>query len=479
LTEPKRHPNPASRGSATTGGTLLLLASLLVASLAAAPVTSESEEPRILVLALDGVPYRAVVDAIEQGAFDGWPAPKAMVSTFPSMTNVSFTAMLMPLGVEPIGGYEVRHFNPDENKISSGITNYDETHFGWRDRFQVTLRKKKDKVSNYVKPRRTFWKMLGWVEDLVLNSDTPVMLAHVGSADVIGHYHSGDGLTPFMVEVSDWTDELVRRHEEVHGSGLRLILLSDHGNSTGKVLHSNDVLDRLGEAGLRINKKLEQPGDVVAPAFGVVNFGVLYLRQDKAEQAARAVAGDPSVDLAAWISGQGQLTVVGRGAEARVRWRGEGAERRFAYEPVSGDPLLLEATVEDLEQLGLTDGDGYASAEAWFNLTAFKEFPDAPRRLVDSLTGTYVDPPATVIFSLDPGHAMGLWSAKLGVRLVTGHLLGTHGGLDRDSTLGFYLSNDPDQPPGIAVTAEETLLTLLPHAPLPVVWPPERAEEIH
>ena len=77
----------------------------------------------------------------------------------------------------------------------------------------------------------------------------------------------------------------------------------------------------------------------------------------------------------------------------------------------------------------------------------------------------------TGLITLDPGYAMGLWSAKLSVRVVTGHLQGTHGGLDRESTLGFYLSNDPDQPPGDAITAEQTLADLKPYAPLPVVWP--------
>jgi hypothetical protein len=462
----------AHRGSAATGFALLLVGAMLLVPWLAALVTDQPEKPRVLVLALDGVPYRAVVDAVEQGAFEGWPAPKAMVAPFPSMTNVSFTAMLMPLGVKRITGYEVRHFNPEHNKMTSGVVNYKANHFKWRDRFHVSLRKKRTKVSNYLKPRRTFWKMMGWVEELVLESEDEVMLAHIASADVIGHYYSGDELTPFMVEVSDWLDDLVQRHSETLNRELRLILLSDHGNTTGEVLHTSGMLDNLREAGFRVNNKLEQPSDVVVPTYGVVNFGVLYARQDKAEAAARAITGHESVDLAAWVSGVGEISVIGRGEEALVRWRGEGDQRRFAYEPLIGDPLRLAVTNNHLQWLELLDEEGYAAADDWFDLTSFADFPDAPRRLVDSIVGTYVEPPATVIFSLDPGWAMGLWSAQLSVRMVTGRLQGTHGGLDRDSTLGFILSNNPEQPPGLAITAEQALLELKPYAPLPAVWPP-------
>jgi hypothetical protein len=96
----------------------------------------------------------------------------------------------------------------------------------------------------------------------------------------------------------------------------------------------------------------------------------------------------------------------------------------------------------------------------------FHDFPDPLRRLVDSLDGTFVGNPATVIYSLDPGYAMGIWSAHVGVRIKGGHLEGTHGGLDRDSSLGFYLTNVPEAPEGPAVPAARALAPLLPWAPL-------------
>jgi len=91
------------------------------ASAAEAAPAAANEEPRVLVVALDGVPYRLLRQARENGAFEGWPEARPLVSTFPSMTNVAFTAMLTPLGAEPVRGYEIRHYDPDKT-TRSGTT---------------------------------------------------------------------------------------------------------------------------------------------------------------------------------------------------------------------------------------------------------------------------------------------------------------------------------------------------------------------
>jgi hypothetical protein len=424
------------------------------------------ENPRVLVLALDGVAYRAAAAAFEQGAFDGWPAPRPMVAPFPSMTNVSFTAMLTPFGLEPIAGYEVRHFDPEHNEMVSGVFHYKKNACAWRDYFHVTARTKGSKIANYTRPRSTFWKMLERAEEQLLTTEHEVVFAHVTASDVIGHFDGGDAMTEFMVRLWDWVQEIEALHADAHGRPLWLILLSDHGNSQGKVRHTDGLRKLLRQAGLRVTSKLKQPGDVVAPTYGVVNFGVLYLDPALAETGARAVLKLEGVEIAAWISAPSRLTVLSPDGEAHVGWRDEAGLRRFSYEPLSGDPLLLAPIREDLEELGSLDGAGYAAEQDWFELTALHDFPDPLRRLVDSLDGTYVGQPATVIYSLDPGYAMGLWSAQVGVRLLGGHLEGTHGGLDRDSSLGFYLTNVPEPPRGPAVPADRTLLPLLPWAPL-------------
>jgi hypothetical protein len=443
----------------------LLLVLLLLAGSVVSPGLVE-KPPRVLVLALDGVPYRAAAGAFEQGAFEGWPPPRPMIAPFPSMTNLSFTAMLTPFGVEPVAGYEVRHFDADHNEMVSGILNYRKHAYAWRDYFHVSAKTKGSKIANYTRPRSTFWKMLRQAEEQLLETEQDVILAHVTASDVIGHFNGGDALTEFMVQLGDWVRELDARHQEAHGGPLWLILLSDHGNSEGKVKHTKGIRKLLRRAGFRVTSKLARPDDVVAPTFGVVNFGVLYLDPARSETAARALVVHEGVEIAAWISAPRRLTVLSPDGEAQVGWREEEGQRAFSYEPVSGDPLLLTEIRKRLQESGSLDEAGYGGERDWFESTAFHEFPDPLRRLVDSLAGTYVSSPATVIYSLDPGYAMGLRTARAGVRVMGGHLEGTHGGLDRDSTSGFYMTNAPDPPPGPAVPAARALLPLMPWTPL-------------
>ena len=75
--------------------------------------------------------------------------------------------------------------------------------------------------------------------------------------------------------------------------------------------------------------------------------------------------------------------------------------------------------------------------------------------------------PATVIFSLDPRHAMGSQGARIGAKIITGHLEGTHGGLDRSSSLGFYMTNMPElAPAGPVLRVDDVLLDLEAYGPL-------------
>jgi hypothetical protein len=96
---------------------------------------------------------------------------------------------------------------------------------------------------------------------------------------------------------------------------------------------------------------------------------------------------------------------------------------------------------------GLVDVEGFADDRKWLRHTALCEYPDAPRRLVEALTGDHLVNHATVLFSTLPGRAWGWKSAKLGSWLRGGHLESTHGGLDRSSSVGFYLPDDADRVP--------------------------------
>ncbi len=181
------------RVSRLAAGLVTLAVSLTTASRAdEAPVAGSasctieaSTGDRLLVLALDGVPLRVVEAAREQGAFAGWGDPVGLISTFPSMTNVAFTAMLERWGADSISGYETRHFDLDENHlVSSGGP----SGFAWKSLFTVIGDSFAAKRALYMTPEKRSRKVIALVEAALLDHAEPdVVLAHMASTDMLAH----------------------------------------------------------------------------------------------------------------------------------------------------------------------------------------------------------------------------------------------------------------------------------------------------
>jgi len=412
-------------------------------------------EPRTLVLALDGMPLRAFERARELGAFADWPDAVPLVSTFPSVTNVAFTAMFHASGVERSMGYEVQWYDVDRNKILGGtLFGYGDQLNAWRGVFDITGRSMKSKFAVYTGPKAKAKKEFEQARLTALEPQQRTVLAHVGGTDAMIHLRGDDEAIKFLVDLDEHLQELRRLHYEELGSELRLVLLSDHGNTRLKVHKLGGLKKRLRRAGLRDLYNLERKDDVVAATFGIVSYGALYTAPENAEVAARAVVGHPHVDIAAWRSGD-VVHVVSDDGWARIHQREEST--RLRYERVKGDPLRLTASLELLAARDLLDADGFALDGDWLEVSATNYFPDAMRRLIEAMEGAYVKNSATVLFSVEPGYAWGWRSAHASANLSGGRLEGTHGGLDRDSTLGFFVSNDPALVPDSAIRAQNAL----------------------
>ncbi|MGB6640276.1 MAG: hypothetical protein WBG67_05840 [Thermoanaerobaculia bacterium] len=440
----------------------LLLSSVCLAlaatCLAADPPPPRTTKPRLLVLILDGIPIRTVTKVREQGAFESWGQPVPMVSTFPSMTNVAITAMLSRHRVEPIAGYERRFFEPGpDGSLTGGSIDRRRYPYPWRQMFQITNSAVRGEAAAYFSPKSKAKRMITAIEKAILGSSDEIVLAHVGPTDVLNHFRGDEPVEAFLLQLDQRLADLEQLHLEKFGRPLRIVMLSDHGNTEKKVIPAKGLRETLQRAGLVHGKRLEGPNDVVTPTYGVVSYGALYLHPENAERAARAMAGHESVNLAAWISGGGEITLVSREGEAVVRWRQGAAGRELAYDTLDGDPLRLSGVVAEMARSGLTDRHGFALEEDWFEASALSDFPDGPRRVIDSLTGKYVSNSATVILSLEPDNAWGLGSARFGAYLFGGHLEGTHGGLDRTSTLGFYMANKAQVRSRVAIRAADVL----------------------
>jgi hypothetical protein len=422
--------------------------------------TGDGARSRTLLVALDGVSYRCVKRAQEEGAFSGWPGTQPLLSTFPSMTNVAFSAIFESFKFGPVSGYEVHHFDPEQNETIGGIVGYKKKKGAWREVFQLANFDRGDKAVMYTQPRRQMRNRIGKMERLVLDSEEEQLFVLFEATDAVAHFKGDESIVAFLHRLSERLVALEQVHLEERGRPLRIIMLSDHGNTAGKVQHADGLHKQLEQAGLRVRDQLDGPADVVAPTYGVCNFGLLFLRPELAEKAARAVVAHEGVELAAWLAGPQSLRVISADGDAVVRWRDRAVGRDYAYEPLIADPLELTEALRGMRSESGLDTEGFAREDLWLRHSGLSEYPDAPRRLVEALTGTYVRYPATVVFSLAPGFALGSPSVRLGAFFKGGKLEGTHGGLDRDSSLGFFLSNFPMPQSSDVLRADRVLRSL-------------------
>jgi hypothetical protein len=422
-------------------------------------VRVDGNTARTLLLALDAVPYRVAAEAVSRGAFAGWTAPSALVAPFPSLTHVAFAALFQPFGAAPSRGYEVRYFDAAANQTVGGNPlTYRREAEPWCELIDVPRRSVASKVADYVSSPRAAVAELDEVFGQLLVSPQDLVIAYVGATDGFAHLYEDDRLVQFLVDLDAQVRDLVMRHEEQRGRGLCVVLFSDHGCGRDTVHYTGSFRPLLREAGLRVVDRLETLQDVVAPTFGIVNYSALFLKDvTRAEAAARVMATHEAVDLAAFSPGPGLVEVLGRSGRARVRWHGSAGQVRYACEDLAGDPLGLSEARRGLAAAGRLGQDGFAREDDWLAETAFARYPDPLRRLALAFTGGRVSSRASVLLSLRPGWSWGWRSVYAGGLLRGGHLKGTHGGLDRGSTLGFLIVNDPSVRPPPVVRAEDAL----------------------
>jgi hypothetical protein len=250
-------------------------------------------------------------------------------------------------------------------------------------------------------------------------------------------------MVELLMEIDRRLSGLRDRHQRSRHRPVRIVMFSDHGCGNAKIHHAEGIDHLLRDAGLRVVDALDASADVVAPKFGLVNYGALFLQDaDRAGAAATAIARHDAVEIAAFSPGPATVEVVSGSGRARVRWRGAPGAIRYAYDDDGGDPLRLAAVRRQLAAGGRLDEDGFAADDEWLQGTASAYYPDALRRLGQALTGDRVRSRASVLYSLGPTWAGGWHSAVVGAWVRGGRLAGTHGGLDRESSLGFYLVSD-------------------------------------
>ena len=349
-----------------------------------------SEPERTLVLAIDGIPYDVFAASQREGRFRGFFPASRMLAPFPSLTDVSFTALLR---TAPSAAYEDRYYDREAGEVGGGLGDRIVGDYAELAPFHAAFDWEPPPTwggAVFLVPGRVAEaELLAAAEFIREHDDDPELVVYLGSTDGLGHEEGRDALRGHLERIDDVLTVLL-----AEGVGSRrVVLLSDHGMSDGGSRRFD--LERALEAGgYRLADRIDGPADVVVPAFGLIGSIQLYTRCGEEEALARALVNAEGADFAAWIEGDRIEAVDAAG---------------------SADPLDRP---DDL-------------------------YPDLRRRVSAGLR--YPTPhPANLFVSLKTGWHYGLALFEPFVSLA-----GTHGAASYDQSVGFVASNVDRMPPSL------------------------------
>jgi hypothetical protein len=340
-----------------------------------------SDPERTVVIAIDAVPYEIFAKVQQEGLFSEFFPAARMIAPYPSLTNIGYTAILR---TAPVLGYEDRYFDPVENKMRGGVgdrlfnrfKNVAPFHdvFAWEPPHLWG-------VGIYYFPGTITKAELRKIEEILHSSDEKELVLYFGGTDALGHVRGWGGLEEYLHLV----DRMLRGFLATGGGSRRVVLFSDHGTSAVPSRRV-DLKKALKAAGFDLGKHIDEPDDVVVPAYGLVGSIQAFTACGQEEAVARAILTAEGVDFVFWRDGDG-VAVLDREGRA--------------------DPLDRP---ED-------------------------EYPDLRRRVEEAARNHTVHP-ASVFASLEDG-----WHYGSGLFEFLANMKGTHGSARATSTLGFVASN--------------------------------------
>ncbi len=421
---------------------------LVAAALLILPAVSRALPAR-LVLALDGVAYRDL-QALQAGmthtnfwgrtsqrqaftAAEGYFPVSRMISTFPSASDVAWTDIF---GDCPLPGYQRTYYSAAANSIISinGVTTTmeHERQMDWQEQNGFM------RAMGYLFPVHAFHhEMDGVVANFWSSSNQHDYYVYVRASDDAQHLDRD--IFALLCQLDQLLQELRARYRARTGHDLEILILSDHGhNHAGRGIRVKDAAF-LEKAGYRVAKTIAGPKDVVLPVVGIESWVELHCQPGETEKLAQLLCGLKGVDvLAAVVPDQTNrfLIMDAKGERADIQWNP--AQNAFRYVPLSGDPIHYQPVVEALTHNHQFDADGFATADAWMEVTETNHYPLALERIVRGLTRGALNP-ATILISLDNRYVNDDWFTDTGSRLVT--CGSTHGGLDDICSDGIVLSN--------------------------------------
>lgn len=402
--------------------------------------------PRRMVLALDGVDYRDVLEARQRGRFAAFHAPARLVSTFPSISDIAWHAIF---GVQPPAGYQ-RVYYSIRHQAVLGDAFSSIRPIEYEERMDYAFDTKFHHLGAY---------LMSWpvarrevdadVEHVLRTRDRETVYLYNVGPDALQHTR-GD-MARYLDHLSERLDTLQARYGRRTGRTLEMVLLSDHGHNRARDAVFIPITESLAAHGFEVARTLVAPNQVAFSVDGVTTgFGV-FCASDSVERVAALLAAVEGVELVTTRTSDTRVRVQARAADGSVHlahldWRpavpaqgnGEQAAARFRYVAEHGDPLDALPIIERLRASGALDAEGFASETAWVVQSTMAKYPAAVVRIVHGHVHATRNP-APILVSVLDSHRVGLGMVSVANRLRP--LGGTHGALGESNALGVVMSN--------------------------------------
>jgi hypothetical protein len=395
----------------------------------------------LLVVLLDGVAYERVHGLYAAGRFRRFRPPARLISVFPTLTDPAYDLLF---GTGPTPGYEAGYFDRQANRLTGALRTYLRGgNEAWVRHVDYRLSFLKDAIM-YLFPKWVYRSELARARRVLnrrLRAGSRQVVLYILSTDGLAHMLAPAEIDMQLLVLERW----IERVAGDWGDELDMVLLSDHG--LGRLppdcthIQRFDLGAALRAAGLRLVKRLQRPGDVALPLFGLLDVARLHtFDADTRQRAVGVLRGRAEVELVAERDGD-RVRVFTAGATAAIRCRCDAlGAPRYSYEPEVGDALRLAEACRALRRAGQMDAAGFATGAAWLAATADADFPAAPERLWEAFFSICREQPDTVVSLTER------WYVGSGLLSRFVRLQGTHGGLHRRGTETFAMATSLNLP---------------------------------
>ena len=398
------------------------------------PGIEQNQVTKKLTICIDGIPWRTINQLWLKGHFKAFQRPSKVIVAFPTMTNVTSTAIWH---ASRVAGYESAYFDKKKNLIVSGASKYLHKRVikpgDFHQRFDYLEPMPYESIT-YLLPRRICKSDLKRFVEAYSSSKKEEFCTFIKSTDSPMHLLGKQGAEEMLMAI----DEILKKIYHSRKGDIEITLFSDHGFNFVKSQRVR-LKSFLKSSGFDMRNNIRDEKSVVLLSFGLVSFAAIYTRDANKRKIAQQVTVLEGVDFSAYRMDD-TLHIFSQNGEAKILKKRVNHTELYKYEIISGDPFSYKDIVENLTTIGKANEEGYIPDSDWFEATKEHIHVDALRRLDDAFSNQ-VESEADILISLKDGYFHG---SALFSKIAT--IIGTHGSLLDTNSVGFFMSTRKEAP---------------------------------